>query len=273
MRLAGVGKRYGLAGRWLLTGVDLELPGGASVAIEGTNGSGKSTLLRLIAGVSRPSRGTITQLPPVVGYVPDRFPVDRMSPDAYLAHLGRIRGLPADDARRAGRRWLEEFAFVGDPEGPMRALSKGNAQKVALAQALLVPPDLLVLDEPWSGLDAEAGETLSRIVDDVARQGATAVFTYHGAARCRSTVSYALTDGRLHPTPGRRTSGAGAVVDVVLRGEAARPIEWARVTGVVRVVASACDVRIAVRPEASDRLLLHALSNGWSVLEVRSWVP
>ena len=198
-QLRGVAKRYGRR-RWVLTGVDLDVPAGEAIWVSGANGSGKSTLLRLIAGVCRPTRGVITGRPPVTGYVPDRFPAtDAMSPIAYLTHAGRIRGLATAEARRRARLLLDRLQLAGGVRTPIRALSKGNAQKVSLAQALIVPPALLVLDEPWSGLDPAAHTVLGRILDDVVRGGGTVVLTDHreSISGSAATIACRVEGGRV----------------------------------------------------------------------------
>jgi ABC-2 type transport system ATP-binding protein len=186
--LRNVSKQYG-RGRAVLSGVDLTLPPGESVAVLGPNGSGKSTLLRIIAGVTRPSGGTIADVPAVIGYVPDRFPAsDALSSLAYLTHIGRIRGLRTPARALA---LLDQLALAGGIRTPIRALSKGNAQKVALAQALLVPPDLLVLDEPWSGLDTAAHQVLAALLRDVLADGGTVVYTDHSRGG-PATLTYTI---------------------------------------------------------------------------------
>ncbi|TDC62922.1 ATP-binding cassette domain-containing protein [Streptomyces hainanensis] len=93
MRLAGVSRRYGRRGPWVLSGVDLELRPGTLTRVDGGNGSGKSTLLRLVAGLDVPSRGRITGRPRRVGYVPERFPPALpLTAHGYLTHLGRVHG-------------------------------------------------------------------------------------------------------------------------------------------------------------------------------------
>jgi ABC-type multidrug transport system ATPase subunit len=110
--------------------------------------------------------------PEVIGYVPDRFPPnERLSAMEYLTHLGRIRDLRTSVAAARADQLLDRLALVGGKHSALRTLSKGNAQKVALAQALLMPPQLLVLDEPWSGLDVSAHGTLAAIIADVAGTG------------------------------------------------------------------------------------------------------
>ncbi|MET0494555.1 MAG: ABC transporter ATP-binding protein [Actinoplanes sp.] len=184
-------KRYG-RGRPVLSGADLTLRPGESVAVLGANGSGKSTLLRMIAGVTRPSAGTITGVPEIVGYVPDRFPAtDALSSLAYLTHLGRIRGLATAASAARARELLARLELTGGIRTPIRALSKGNAQKVALSQALMVPPGLLVLDEPWSGLDQAAHGVLAALLSEVLTDGGMVVYTDHGGSM-PATLTYTI---------------------------------------------------------------------------------
>jgi ABC-type multidrug transport system ATPase subunit len=201
VRLVKVGKRYG-RGHWVLGNVDVVVSGGQVLAFRGGNGSGKSTLLRIMSGVSKPTTGVVTGRPPVVGYVPDRFSPDgRLSAVTYLAHLGRMRGLTTRTATARGRELLARLALVGGPEARLHTLSKGNSQKVALAQALLVPPDLLVLDEPWSGLDASVHGVLADVIAEVAARGGAVVFTDHreSVTHAHATRTYLVRDGSVSP--------------------------------------------------------------------------
>ncbi|NIH86245.1 ATP-binding cassette domain-containing protein [Amycolatopsis granulosa] len=251
IRLLGVGKRY--RDTPVLTGVDLEVRPGSVVGIVGTNGSGKSTLLRILAGLSRPSSGTVVGSPRV-GYVPDRFPAStRMSALAYLRHLGRISGRSDVDPQVL----LDRLALAGGPRTPLRRLSKGNAQKVGLAQALLAGPDLLVLDEPWSGLDPYAHDVLAEIMTETSARGASVVFTEHRDERAHAHAGevYRLTAGVL------RSASPTSVV--VLRGAGELDIPGALATG-----RDGDRVELTVAAERTDEVLLAALSRGWSVVRV-----
>ncbi|GAB3573780.1 ABC transporter ATP-binding protein [Amycolatopsis endophytica] len=251
IRLLGVGKNYG--GAPVLTGVDLDVRPGSVIGVVGTNGSGKSTLLRIIAGLSRPSSGTVTGRPSV-GYVPDRFPAStRMSALAYLRHLARVSG--ADDVDP--RALLERLALAGGPKAALRHLSKGNAQKVGLAQALLAEPDLLVLDEPWSGLDPDAHEVLAEIIAETRDRGASVVFTEHRdeRAHAHATDVFRLTDGVL--------GTVDRSARVVLHGDG--PVD---LPGVLATHREGDRVELTVAVERTDELLLKALGGGWSVVRV-----
>ncbi|MGW1838366.1 ABC transporter ATP-binding protein [Streptomyces sp. NPDC002067] len=203
MRLEGVGRRYGPRGPWVVRGVDLDLPQHTLVRIEGANGSGKSTLLRLCAGIDRPTTGRIRGRPRTA-YVPERFPPALpFTALGYLTHLGRVHGLRGPAAARAAGVWLERFGAAGHAGTPLSALSKGTSQKVAVAQALLAAPELLVLDEAWTGLDAAARAELDRAVTERVAGGGTVLFVDHDPRRLAGAADacHRIADGRLRPAP------------------------------------------------------------------------
>jgi ABC-2 type transport system ATP-binding protein len=163
MRLHGVGMRYGLGQPWVVQDVTLHVRPGALIRLEGKNGAGKSTLLRVIAGVTAPSKGTITGRP-VTGYVPERFPAALPFPArSYLTHMGRVFGLASGDLPKRIEACLDRLGGAELGDIPMRRMSKGMCQKVAIAQALLPGTGLLVLDEAWTGLDAQARAALDGV--------------------------------------------------------------------------------------------------------------
>ncbi|MBL1067047.1 metal ABC transporter ATP-binding protein [Streptomyces sp. 7-21] len=204
MRLRGVSRRYRRTGPWVLRDVDLELTPGSLTRVTGGNGSGKSTLLRLLAGVDAPDAGRITGRPRAVAYVPERFPPGLpLTALGYLTHLGRVHGLPGADAAREAGRWLARLGADGLAAHPLRELSKGSCQKVAVAQALLARPALLVLDEAWTGLDLPARETLDAAVRERVADGAAVVFVDHDPRRLAGEASRVLllAGGRLTAAP------------------------------------------------------------------------
>ncbi|MFE1172449.1 ATP-binding cassette domain-containing protein [Streptomyces sp. NPDC058773] len=199
MRLDGVGRRYGVRGPWVLRDVELDVPERALLRVEGTNGSGKSTLLRLLAGIDRPSTGRITGRPRTA-YVPERFPAALpFTAVGYLTHLGRIHGLGGPEAARRVTEWLERFGAAGHARTRLAELSKGTSQKVAVAQALLAEPALLILDEAWTGLDRGAREVLDRAVAERVADGGTVVFVDHDPQRLAggADARYRVVDARL----------------------------------------------------------------------------
>jgi ABC-type multidrug transport system ATPase subunit len=183
MRLEAVGKRYGARQPWVVRDVSADLRAGRLVRVSGRNGSGKSTLLRVVAGVSLPSTGKVTGRPHT-GYVPERFPGGLpFSGREYLVHLARVHGLRAGGGRRRVEEWLERLGAAGYADQSLESMSKGMRQKMAIAQALLPDPGLLVLDEAWTGLDQAARAELDAAVTERAAAGGTVLFVDHDLAR------------------------------------------------------------------------------------------
>ncbi|MEV6108648.1 ATP-binding cassette domain-containing protein [Streptomyces sp. NPDC051940] len=204
MRLDEVGRRYGLRGPWVLRGVSLTLPRGGLVRVDGGNGSGKSTLLRLLAGIEAPSTGRITGRPDRTAYVPERFPASGLpfTAHGYLEHLGRVHGLRGPEARRRAGEWLERFGAGGFASTPLAELSKGSCQKVAVAQALMAAPGLLVLDEAWTGLDAPARDVLDEAAGELADRGSTVVFVDHDPRRLPGARRWRVAAGSVEAAAG-----------------------------------------------------------------------
>jgi ABC-2 type transport system ATP-binding protein len=154
--------------------VDRTVRPGETVVVLGRNGAGKSTLLQLAAGVLRPVRGAVHDRPPVVGWVPERFPAEQpFTAGQYLRRMAEVRGGAGVDA------WIERLELTEHRHTRLADLSKGTAQKVGLAQALLVRPGLLVLDEPWEGLDAAARTLIPEIVAEVTEAGGAVLVSDH----------------------------------------------------------------------------------------------
>ncbi|MFG1677788.1 ATP-binding cassette domain-containing protein [Micromonospora sp. NPDC049282] len=218
MRLDEVWLRYRRHGPWVLRQVDVAIGVGEVAVVLGRNGAGKSTLLQLAAGVLRPSRGRVTDRPATVGWVPERFPADQpFTVGAYLSAMGRVAGLPGPAADRAVRHWVERLGLTRFRDVRLPQLSKGTAQKVGLAQALLRPPGLLVLDEPWEGLDAAARELVPEMIGEVlAGGGAVLVSDHRGeTVRLPGARQWSVADGTLTETAPSEGS-AVAVVELAV---------------------------------------------------------
>ncbi|MFJ4616948.1 ATP-binding cassette domain-containing protein [Streptomyces sp. NPDC088812] len=274
VRLRGVGKRYRRQ-TWVLTDVDVDLPPGELIAFSGGNGSGKSTLLRILVGVTRPTTGRILDRPARVGYVPDRFPPDeRMSAHGYLTHMGRVSGLRSAAASRRAEELLERLALVGGDDTPLGTLSKGNAQKVALAQALMVPPHLLVLDEPWSGLDSSAHGVLAEIMRETTGAGGTVVFTDHreSVVRANATRIHRVAGGRVTLDEASARAARPSRTRIVFKAPVdaygiPRTADWHAFTGVVTAHTDGAYATIHATSAHADDLVLAALRDGWSLIE------
>jgi len=160
-----------------LDGVDLDLAPGERVLLLGPNGAGKSTFLRAAAGLVRPTAGRLS----IFGADPWRgdraatrgrigllshqtFLYDHLTAAENLIFYGRLYGLGT--ARADARRALDEVGLADRADDPVRELSRGMQQRAAIARALLHAPGLLLLDEPFTGLDAAGRETLQRMLGD-----------------------------------------------------------------------------------------------------------
>jgi ABC-type Mn2+/Zn2+ transport system ATPase subunit len=291
MRLDAVGKRYGLRQPWVVRDVTQEVAAGRLIRLEGPNGSGKSTLLRVLAGASTPSAGRVIGRPHT-GYMPERFPGGlAFSGHEYLMHMSRIHGLTGPAAAAAVAEWLERLGATEYAGSPLRTLSKGMCQKVAIAQALLARPALLVLDEAWTGLDQAARGALDVAVRERLAEGGTVLFVDHDPARLAGQVDerWRLAAGTVMVTrgavaasgrnPGPDASGpdgSGTVVIEVAGLETASVAEVVRLPGVLSVDADQASVhadplRVSVLAAQSDGLLRRLLS--WDGVHIRAVHP
>ncbi|WP_037802177.1 ATP-binding cassette domain-containing protein [Streptomyces sp. LaPpAH-108] len=207
MRLEGVGLRYGWRGPWVLRDLQLDVPAGKLIRVQGANGCGKSTLLRVVAGAVRPARGRVAGRTGRAAYVPERFPATLpFTSLQYLRLMGRAHGLSAAEAERRGTHLLERFGAGQHADRPLAQLSKGTCQKVAVAQALLGEPALLVLDEAWTGLDARSRGELDEAVEQRVTEGATVVYVDHAPALLTDRTDLLWTVGDGTVTVNRQTT-------------------------------------------------------------------
>ena len=152
-------------GRHLVAGVDLDVHPNEIVTLIGPNGAGKSTLVKLILGIEKPDRGSIVRSATRIGYVPQRFDIDRKMPMTVAGFL-MLGGNPS---RAVVETALAEAGVARAIGQQLASLSGGETQRVLIARALLRDPQLLVLDEPASGVDyageADLYELIARLKD------------------------------------------------------------------------------------------------------------
>ena len=169
-------------------GVSLAVPAGAIYGILGPNGAGKTTTLRMMLGIIDPSSGSASLLGHArpleaakqVGYLPEeRGLYPSMHAADAIAFMGALRGLPLREGRKRGRVLLEAHGLGAWADKPIRNLSKGMAQTVQLLGTLVHKPRLIVLDEPFSGLDAINQGKLEALIRREAADGTTIVFSTH----------------------------------------------------------------------------------------------
>ncbi|MFL6860681.1 MAG: ABC transporter ATP-binding protein [Sphingomicrobium sp.] len=169
-------------------GVSLAVPEGTIYGILGPNGAGKTTCLRLLLGIIDPSSGErclLGRTSPLeaaheVGYLPEeRGLYPAMSCVEGIAFMGALRGLPLREARRRAESLLTDHGLGDWAKKPIRTLSKGMAQTVQLLGTIIHTPRLIVLDEPFSGLDAINQARLEELIRGEADNGATIIFSTH----------------------------------------------------------------------------------------------
>jgi ABC-2 type transport system ATP-binding protein len=186
LEIIDLAKRYGAV--TALDGASFQATPGRIVGFLGPNGAGKTTTMRCIFGLARPDRGEVRWKGAAVdrdarlrfGYMPEqRGLYPRMRVGEQLSYFAQQHGLKARDASAAGARWLERMGLADRARSKLEELSHGNQQRVQLAVALAHDPELLVLDEPFSGLDPIGIATMTEVVRDRAAAGVGVIFSSH----------------------------------------------------------------------------------------------
>jgi ABC-2 type transport system ATP-binding protein len=171
-----------------LDGATFSVRPGRLVGFLGRNGAGKTTTMRCVFGLAEPDRGSITWRGKPIerddrlrfGYMPEqRGLYPRMKVGDQLTYFGELHGLEAGAARAAAGRWLDGLGLGDRAASKLETLSHGNQQRVQLGAALVHDPELLVLDEPFSGLDPIGIDTMSTILRQRATEGVAVLFSSH----------------------------------------------------------------------------------------------
>ncbi len=195
--------------RPVLRDVTFVLPGGKTLALLGPNGAGKTTLLRVLATLTKPSRGQASvagydvqgdadEVRRVIGYVGHQPHVyDDLTARENLMFFARMYGLP--DAAERALRLLERVGLRTRANERARTLSRGQLQRLALARGILNDPPVLLLDEPDTGLDENASTLLRELIEERLASGRTTIFTTHQLDRglAMSDDALVLVGGRL----------------------------------------------------------------------------
>ncbi len=186
LELIGLSRRFGPV--IALDGLTFSVPPGQVFGFLGPNGAGKTTAMRAIFGVvalesgevrwrgepvTEPARRRFGYMPEERGLYPSMQILDQ------LEYLGRLHDMTASSARGAARNWIRRLGLAGRETAKLEALSHGNQQRVQLAAALMHDPELLVLDEPFAGLDPGGVDAMTEILAERARAGVTVLFSSH----------------------------------------------------------------------------------------------
>jgi ABC-2 type transport system ATP-binding protein len=178
--------RKSFKGREILKGISFEVRKGEIMAILGPNGAGKSTTIRNIMGIMYPDEGTIQfngykDIPRnKIGYLPEeRGLYKNVNIMDILLYLAELKNYPLKKAKERALTYLEKFDLVGKEKVSVEELSKGMGQKVQFIAAILHEPELLILDEPFSGLDPVSQELFKQEIRNLAKQGTAILLSSH----------------------------------------------------------------------------------------------
>jgi ABC-2 type transport system ATP-binding protein len=264
----GLHKSYG--DNHVLDGVGFTVAPGSMFGFCGANGAGKTTTMRIAMGLARADAGAVRwRGKPLdaaarrrVGYMPEeRGLYPKMRVGEQVAYFARLHGLDAAAASRAAADWIERLGVAGRRDDRVEKLSLGNQQRVQLAAALVSRPEVLILDEPFSGLDPVGVDSLAAALLDQCRQGVPVVFSSHQldlVERLCDSVGI-LARGRMvasGPVADLRRREAGRVLRVVVPDAAPG---WAGGLPGVRVVSQqAGDTLLELDTGTDDQTVLAA---------------
>lgn len=253
--------------RAALDGVSLQVPQGRCVALIGHNGAGKTTLMKLILGLIRPTRGQVSVLgqDPVsagksfrkqLGFLPENVAFhDELTGTDTLAFYARLKGVAAPDSATL----LERVGLEHAAARRVRTYSKGMRQRLGLAQALLGKPQLLLLDEPTTGLDPVLRQEFFQIIRDLTAAGTTVLLSSHVLTEleARTDLAAILRDGRLvaFGDLDALRANAGLPVTVRARGNAAAISGKLNGAFVKTLAADQASIDIGCPPEKKMALL------------------
>jgi ABC-2 type transport system ATP-binding protein len=266
LSVRGLSKRFGEL--VALDGVALSVGEGEIVGLVGRNGAGKTTTMRAVMGILASDRGTVTwDGQPVgdrarlrFGYMPEeRGLYPQMPLVDQVVYFARLHGLDPAAAVDSARRWLERLGLGERAGEKLIALSHGNQQRVQLVVALVHDPELLVLDEPFAGLDPEAVDSLSEVLFERAAAGTAVLFSSHQLELvervCRRVVI--LESGRVLATG--TLAELRRELPAPLRIKVDGPDDWTHGLRGVSVAGSDADgVLLVVQPGTDPQTILHA---------------
>ncbi|MCE4956692.1 ABC transporter ATP-binding protein [Macrococcoides caseolyticum] len=179
--------------------VNISVPAGEMLGFLGGNGAGKTTTFRMILGLLSKSSGTITyngkpidySVTDSIGYLPEERGLNpKLKVYEQIQYLAKLKGMKKKEIDKALDYWLERFEVPENKNKKIEDLSKGNQQKIQLIGAIIHSPSLLILDEPFSGLDPVNVELLKSAVQDINKEGATIVFSSHRMEHVEEMCDY-----------------------------------------------------------------------------------
>ena len=185
LEISGVSKSFG--DTKAVVQLDLNVPTGSLCGFLGPNGAGKSTAIRMLMSIIHADEGTVQVLGTSalkakdrIGYLPEERGVYRkMKVGGFVGYIGRLKGVKGNVLRKRIDDWLERVELPGIRNRRCEELSKGMQQKVQFLAAIIHEPELIILDEPFSGLDPVNAKVIGEIINELHQQGRTILFSTH----------------------------------------------------------------------------------------------
>jgi len=185
LELCKINKSF--SGKQILHDVSFQVESGKAMGFLGRNGAGKTTTIRVLMNVFEPDSGEVLidgkpfkRRDYKIGYLPEeRGMYAKISILDQLVYFGELKHMSRADAKKSARRWLKRFELDEYEKKPLETLSKGNQQKVQILQAVIDDPDILVLDEPFSGLDPVNAQVLKDLIHEFISKNRVVIFSSH----------------------------------------------------------------------------------------------
>jgi len=266
LQVSHVSKKFGQ--NVILHDLNFTINHNTKLAIIGHNGSGKSTLLKLLANIYAPTSGEINTFGKKMSYVPEHFPEHiRFTLGEYLLHIGTIGGESRQVVQEKIKTYCERFNIESHIHTYLKKCSKGTKQKAGLIQALLNDRDILLLDEPLTGLDDESKKTFLQIIQEKQRD-MTLIFTTHEQETVDILAEEIITleEGRIikHEGITTRTLMKHITVRVSDRIET----EELKMYGTI-ISEQGHIVELKIPARQSDACLFYLLNNDCSIIELK----
>lgn len=189
IRIKNLSKQY--SGKTVLNNINLDVYPGSIIGYIGPNGAGKSTTVKILTGIIADYVGDVTvagknlhddvlEVKKMIGYVPETAELyDLLTPHEYLSFIGKLYHLPDNVIEERSQRMLDSFGLLANQHQRMDSFSKGMRQKVLLTSGLLHNPSIVILDEPLSGLDANAVIMVKELLQVLKQEGKTIFYCSH----------------------------------------------------------------------------------------------
>lgn len=254
-------------GNKVLEGITLSIEKGERIGIKGSNGSGKSSLLKLIGGIYEETNGEVTRQKIRVGYVPEHFPENiRFKINDFLRLVGKMNTPNEEEINKMIDYYSNIFAVTEFLNTPLRKCSKGTKQKVGIIQALMNDPELLLMDEPLTGLDDKSQKELLIQLDSLSKE-MTIIFTAH-----EELLVDGLAKRMIMVESGKIVSDSIKMNNEkmrIIKAEYKSKEMMVEIPAISQIFLSEHIVEMTVSATESDKVLAMLLNRGCSILELK----